>query len=118
MFRELPHEYVSPTDLKDIVENGGTYIYMNVHNAICSTDITADSRKVYATVVDKADHLYRLQGGEYDDAEFESHPDRYGSIFADQVHVYTYRYMDIIYTYIASFPGSSLVYICMRGVSI
>ena len=48
---------------------------------------TADSHKVYATVVDKADHLYRLQGGEYDDEEFEAFPDRYGSIFADKVSV-------------------------------
>ena len=68
-----------------------------------STDITAGSRKVYATVVDKADHLYRLQGGEYDDAEFEAYPDRYGSIFADQVYVYTiqiYRYNIHIYSLI------------------
>ena len=53
-----------------------------------------DNRKVYATVVDKADHLYRLEGGDYDDAEFEAYPDRYGSIFADQVHMaerYTVR---------------------------
>jgi alpha-aminoadipic semialdehyde synthase len=70
VFRELPHEYVAPTDLKDVVKSG-------------------DHHKVYTTVVDKADHLYRLQGGEYDDDEFEAHPDRYGSIFADQVAPYT-----------------------------
>ena len=53
-----------------------------------------DNRKVYFTVVDKADHLYRLNGGEYDDAEFEAHPDRYGSIFADQVHIYMYIWLN------------------------
>jgi alpha-aminoadipic semialdehyde synthase len=70
VFKELPHEYVAPLDLKDVSENG-------------------DNHKVYATVVDKADHLYRLEGGGYDDAEFEAHPDRYGSIFADKVAPYT-----------------------------
>ena len=29
VFRELPHQYVSPLELKDVVENGGTH----VHNA-------------------------------------------------------------------------------------
>ena len=47
--------------------------------------MTADCHKVYATVVDKADHLYRLAGGDYDDEEFEKFPDRYDSIFADKV---------------------------------
>ena len=27
VFKELPHEYVSPTELKDVVKNGSTYIY-------------------------------------------------------------------------------------------
>lgn len=70
VFKKLPHEYVSPFELKDVMETG-------------------DNRKVYATVVDKADHLYRLEGGDYDDAEFEAYPDRYGSIFADQIAPYT-----------------------------
>ena len=39
-------------------------------------------------MVDKADHLYRLEGGEYDDEEFEKFPDRYNSIFADKVILY------------------------------
>ncbi|CAI8051538.1 Alpha-aminoadipic semialdehyde synthase, mitochondrial [Geodia barretti] len=65
VFKELPHEYVSPLDLQNVVETG-------------------DCHKVYATVVDKADHLYRLAGGDYDDEEFEKFPDRYDSIFADK----------------------------------
>ena len=49
---------------------------------------------MYATVVDKADHLYRLEGGEYDDHEFEAFPDRYGSIFANKVsHDYIHTYV-------------------------
>jgi alpha-aminoadipic semialdehyde synthase len=70
VFKELPHEYVSPLDLQNVVETG-------------------DCHKVYATVVDKADHLYRLAGGDYDDEEFEKFPDRYDSIFADKIAPYT-----------------------------
>ena len=53
------------------------HVYLHTH--------TADSHKVYATVVDKQDHLYHLGGGEYNDREFETYPDRYGSIFAEKV---------------------------------
>ena len=62
-------------------------LYIHVH-----ISLSADCHKVYGTVVDKADHLYRLEGGEYDDAEFEAHPDRYGSIFADQVIIYIKKF--------------------------
>ena len=61
-----------------------TLMHFNTHT---HTNGYADWHKVYGTVVDKADHLYRLAGGEYDDDEFETHPDRYGSIFADKVSI-------------------------------
>ena len=31
MFKELPHEYVSPLDLQNVVETGGRYYYILVH---------------------------------------------------------------------------------------
>ena len=51
--------------------------------------VLADTQKVYATVVDKADHLYRRDGGKYSDADFEANPDQYSSIFPDQVILLT-----------------------------
>ena len=44
-----------------------------------------DTRKVYATVVDKWDHLVRKDGGPTDDADFDAHMDQYRSTFFDEV---------------------------------
>ena len=30
MFQELPHEYVSPDDLKEVVEKGGDFVLLNL----------------------------------------------------------------------------------------
>ena len=62
-----------------------THTLVLAHSNTHTMNVYTDCHKVYGTVVDKADHLYRLAGGEYDDDEFETYPDRYGSIFADKV---------------------------------
>ena len=65
MFQELPNEYVAPSDLPEVVELG-------------------DMRKVYGTVVSKEDYLEHKDGRKFDAAEFESHPERYTSSFAQK----------------------------------
>ncbi|XP_065915090.1 alpha-aminoadipic semialdehyde synthase, mitochondrial-like isoform X1 [Dysidea avara] len=51
IFQELPHEYISPKDLKDVSENGNT-------------------RTVYATVVRTKDHLEHVDGHKFISKEF------------------------------------------------
>jgi alpha-aminoadipic semialdehyde synthase len=70
VFKVLPHEYVSPHDLKDVIENG-------------------DTRKVYGTEVTRDDHLYRIDDGTYTTADYEAHPEQYQSSFADKIAPYT-----------------------------
>ena len=47
VFKELPHEYVSPYDLKDVAENGGTCMYN--HEYICVT-LTLNNAATYVHV--------------------------------------------------------------------
>ncbi|XP_064400611.1 alpha-aminoadipic semialdehyde synthase, mitochondrial-like [Halichondria panicea] len=70
VFKELPHEYVSPDDLREVVEKG-------------------DTRKVYATVVDKHHHLVRKSDGGYNEEEFLTQPDLYKATFSEKVAPYT-----------------------------
>ena len=56
---------MAPSDLPEVVELG-------------------DMRKVYATVVSKEDYLEHKDGRKFDAAEFESHPERYTSSFAQK----------------------------------
>ena len=44
-----------------------------------------DTRKVYATVVDKHHHLVRKDGGEYSDEHFFAHPEEYKATFPEKV---------------------------------
>ena len=44
-----------------------------------------DTRKVYATVVRRADHLVRKDGGVYDPDDFMANPGEYISTFAEKV---------------------------------
>ena len=68
MFQELPNEYVSPSELPEVVESG-------------------DMRKVYGTVVSKEDYLEHVDGKRFDPSEFRMHPERYRSVFAEKVCV-------------------------------
>ena len=91
MFEVLPHEYVSPKELPDVVKNGG-----NCHSLLCNTMpefflihhfFYTDTRKTYATVINRRDHLVRKDGGEYELEDYKKHPEQYTSIFADQVNL-------------------------------
>ena len=56
---------MAPSDLPEVVELG-------------------DMRKVYGTVVSKEDYLEHEDGKKFDSAEFEAHPERYSSSFAQK----------------------------------
>lgn len=47
--------------------------------------LTLDTRKVYATVVDKEHHLVRKDDGGYDEKDFLAHPEHYKPTFAEKV---------------------------------
>ena len=46
-----------------------------------------DTRKTYATVINRRDHLVRKDGGGYELEDYKKHPEQYTSIFADQVNI-------------------------------
>nr|XP_054750867.1 alpha-aminoadipic semialdehyde synthase, mitochondrial-like [Lytechinus pictus] len=66
MIDELPVEYVEPQDLKEVAQHG-------------------DTRKIYATVVNRKHHLVRKDGGEFEAAEYDAYPDRYKSVFNEEI---------------------------------
>ncbi|XP_030856176.1 alpha-aminoadipic semialdehyde synthase, mitochondrial [Strongylocentrotus purpuratus] len=66
MIDELPVEYVEPQDLKEVAQHG-------------------DTRKIYATVVNRKDHLVRKDGGEFEAAEYDDYPERYKSVFNEEI---------------------------------
>lgn len=78
VFRELPHEYVKPSELKKVAQHGGT-------------------NKVYACKVSRKDHLINKESGKFDALEYEEHPERYKSIFAHQIAPYTSVLINGIY---------------------
>ena len=68
VFRELPHEYVAPSQLKKVAEHGAT-------------------NKVYACKVSRADHLVNKETGKFDKQEYEEHPERFISLFTDNIFI-------------------------------
>lgn len=66
MIDELPVEYVDPQDLREVAEHG-------------------DTKKIYATVVHRKDHIVRKDGGPFDRAEYERHPEKYKSTFNENI---------------------------------
>ena len=73
VFQELPHEYVEPSALPKVAKHGST-------------------KKLYASVITKSDYLVRKSEfadanseGKFDNEEFENHPERYGSVFAQEI---------------------------------
>lgn len=50
-----------------------------------SYDYFIDHRKVIGTVVSREDHLVPKAGGVFDAEEYDAHPDRYRSTFAEKV---------------------------------
>jgi len=50
-----------------------------------SYDYFIDHRKVIGTVVSREDYLVPKAGGVFDAEEYDAHPDRYRSTFAEKV---------------------------------
>ncbi|RDD44671.1 Alpha-aminoadipic semialdehyde synthase, mitochondrial [Trichoplax sp. H2] len=69
IFQQLPHEFVSPNDLKEVTEHG-------------------DTRKVYGTIVTAEDHIESLDGSKFDKGHFRKFPEQYRSNFADKIAPY------------------------------
>uniref|UniRef100_A0A8R1UD23 Saccharopine dehydrogenase (NAD(+), L-glutamate-forming) n=1 Tax=Pristionchus pacificus TaxID=54126 RepID=A0A8R1UD23_PRIPA len=69
LFEHLPHEYVDVATLPKVAKKGQT-------------------NKVYGCVVTRADHMVPKNGGPFDKAEFEAHPERYISKFATEIAPY------------------------------
>lgn len=76
VFSELPIEYVSPMDLKEVAEIGS-------------------SSKIYGTIVSRADHIVKKQGYSnnssdlsFDHEEYNEYPERYYSSFSTLIAPY------------------------------
>ena len=78
IFRELPHEYVTPSQLKKVAQHGST-------------------NKIYACVVSRQDHLINKETGKFDAAEYDAHPDRYMSTFSREIAPYSSVIVNGIY---------------------
>ncbi|XP_045113722.1 alpha-aminoadipic semialdehyde synthase, mitochondrial-like isoform X2 [Portunus trituberculatus] len=76
--QELPHEYISVKALKKAAEHGAL-------------------NKVYVCEVSRQDHLVRKDGGGYDAAEYEEHPEKYISVFAHKIAPYASVIINGIY---------------------
>ena len=66
MFREHPHVWVHPHELPEAIKK-------------------YDHRRIVATKVSRKHYLQPKGGGEFNAEEFNQHPERYRSIFAEQV---------------------------------
>ena len=71
MFKCLPHEWVSPNDLKSLYESK-----------------SYDNRKVYGCQVLPQDYLVRNDHGTFNKNEYFSKPEMYKSVFADKIAPY------------------------------
>lgn len=78
IFQELPHEYVPPEMLRKVAEHGSP-------------------NKIYGCEVRRRHHLVRKNGGGYDADEYEEHPERYISTFAQKIAPYTSVLVNCIY---------------------
>ncbi|XP_035676026.1 alpha-aminoadipic semialdehyde synthase, mitochondrial-like [Branchiostoma floridae] len=78
IFNELPHEYVHPKDLKEVCETG-------------------DTSRCYATVLSRKHHLKNKDTGVFSAEEYESHPERYISTFAQEYAPYVSCLVNGIY---------------------
>ncbi|XP_049867779.1 alpha-aminoadipic semialdehyde synthase, mitochondrial [Pectinophora gossypiella] len=78
IFQELPHEYVPPEMLRKVAEHGSP-------------------NKIYGCEVRRRHHLERKNGGGYDPQEYEEHPERYISTFAQKIAPYTSVLVNCIY---------------------
>ena len=63
------------------------------------------NNKIYGCVIQRKDHLINKETGEYDEAEYTKHPNRYTSTFKSQVRIsnkdgsYFQKWMNFILEY-------------------
>ncbi|KAJ3014576.1 hypothetical protein HKX48_005081 [Thoreauomyces humboldtii] len=72
VFKCLPHEWVSPDELKELHRSGSW-----------------DHHKVYGCQVKAKDYLVRKDGWKYDRDHYREHPEQYMSVFHEKVAPYT-----------------------------
>lgn len=86
MFQELPHEYIDPTDLPKVSQQGGSPFLLPLwHQVLLFFCGFVDMKRVYGCVVRRDNHYVRKDGGPFDADEFGEHPERYSSTFAQNV---------------------------------
>uniref|UniRef100_H2Y798 Uncharacterized protein n=1 Tax=Ciona savignyi TaxID=51511 RepID=H2Y798_CIOSA len=78
VFKELPHVYVEPHELKHVAEHG-------------------DASLVYGCVVDMHHHLRRKSDGGFDMNEYFNQPQLYESVFAEEIAPYASCIMNGIF---------------------
>lgn len=59
--------------------------------------LTTDHRKVIGTVVSREDYLVPKAGGLFDAEEYDAHPERYRSTFAEKVQCFCSSIMEILH---------------------
>lgn len=77
VFRELPHVWVHPHELEEAIQ-----MY--------------DHRTLIATKVSRKHYLVPKGGGEFNAAEFDQHPERYRSIFAEKVIIIIFPFFSFL----------------------
>ena len=60
-------------------------LYVNLIFNFVPLSLSTDHRKVIGTVVSREDYLVPKAGGHFDAEEYDAHPDRYRSTFAEKV---------------------------------
>ncbi|TPX35462.1 hypothetical protein SmJEL517_g02078 [Synchytrium microbalum] len=80
VFKCLPHEWVSPNDLKSLWETKG----FNNH-------------KVYACQLKVSDWVVRKDGGKFERSRYNEHPDEFMSVFHEKIAPYTRMLINGIY---------------------
>ena len=58
--------------------------------------IFADHRTLVYTEISRQDYLVPKLGGTFNASEFEAHPERYRSVFADEVSIFFYGSTNVI----------------------
>lgn len=82
VFKCLPHEWVSPSDLKSLYESS----CMFMSKTLIFTAF--DHKKVYGCKVCPEDYLARNDGGQFDRQHYFKYPELYHSIFSQKVAPY------------------------------
>uniref|UniRef100_H2Y796 Uncharacterized protein n=1 Tax=Ciona savignyi TaxID=51511 RepID=H2Y796_CIOSA len=93
VFKELPHVYVEPHELKHVAEHG--------------ENLLTDASLVYGCVVDMHHHLRRKSDGGFDMNEYFNQPQLYESVFAEEIAPYASCIMNGIFWHASTSPKLS-----------